>query len=1101
MVCPNKNTDEWKELVAKHGPLMALGEFIDNGYQIPSASETVVREFKGEKLANIKSLDKFITVKQKQMDAINTNINNYKFSDKGDSIDKMTKDLEALHGASVVKSMLLMMRNAKRDLTALNTKMDTIDGNLYELKKVHDYSSAYMQLSDLSTFIRDTSANITDENRKRLLSELHEVVGEAEAFHKRYVEEGREALVDALAPHVDVIRGAARHMYQREYTDNNPPYQSTLKRDDWEKERDAWVDKKLSDDTDLVTIKTKNYLREQLTLMPQDTSTLAAYMSDPKGLNDVAIKAAATMMDRADHNVKNLFIDNRSIMIEAEREFSEGQSTELNTDQKKKYEGIVELDKDGNHTGYMVGSVYNHIFDEYNDLARMSSDKTIEPTTKLDAYREFINNTVKAGGVKTFLSGGFRIDGKKLDAVQLFELDKALKTPDYTKTDEGRAFIKRLTVERRSVGAENHPIYATVKEEHKNPQWKTLNSDPRKLKMWRAIQDFNKHSDNLSKYSKLGYRLPNIRKSKAEALKDEGWIELAKESIADIGKLNQNDVEQGALESIDGVTKVKVNADGSVVQKINIPYRRMSDYDVKDQSFDLVGMSLANRYVALNYNEKAKIKSDMEVLKDIFADRKVGAYKGMDKVVTDVKNFLNVSEEEHRDVLQSGLKSNSYKVLESIIEDRIYGKGSKDAPEIFGQDLNKISNSLMKWSSHQMLIGNYLGATSNVLQGKVMNYMEGVKGNHFDRKQLRKAEKEYWSDLKGSLDDIGALKPKGMTNLLMERFVGTAMDFDMFTSDLIKDTKAKRLLDTKTLHGLNASAEHYIQGTLMYAVLEGAGVNIKDFKIGKDGELIVPEGMDTFALERKVKGIIKRIQGNYDPQNKSIIRRYWAGRLGEFLRKWIVSGVQRRYRGINTTGKSFDELLAEDPSKVYYAEDLGEFEEGHYTSAIRFMRQQFTNLKSLKMDAMKQDWSTLSDMERSNIQATVTEALLIAASYTASMLLLGLAEDEDDDTLYGAAYLMRRAYGELMFFNPANPGEMLRVMRTPSALFSTVELGMKLFAQVASDAVNLEAETYDTGRHKDQVKSLRYLGQLTFPPYRSIIDVDNKEKLKFLMNF
>jgi hypothetical protein len=574
---------------------------------------------------------------------------------------------------------------------------------------------------------------------------------------------------------------------------------------------------------------------------------------------------------------------------------------------------------------------------------------------------------------------------------------------------------------------------------------------------------------------------------------------------------------------------------GKALKKIAMPFRNEVKPD--DQSYDLMGMALSNRFVSRNYKEKQRVSTDLEVMKDLMAERNVNVISNGKSVMQKAKNVLGFDDKDLKEVNQqiTGRDSNSFKLLEGIIEDRLYGISEK-AQSYGGISMNKVADTATKIAAHNMLILNGLGAGVNVMSGKTSNFFESVRGVHYTKKNLLRGERKYaWDDLKDVISDVGRVgRPKDKINLLIEKFLDSSMDWSGISNHLSKDTRFKQLLNMGTLHGFNGMAEHYIQGTLVYAMLDNMKVvNAHGQYVNSNGDVVknredamtadeayeitdkgtlrfrpglsIEGGDGVFTkktesnISRKIKDVTADLQGNYDARNKSQIQREWYGRLGTFLRKWMVRGTQNRWRGVEHTGKKWKDISEYDK---FWSEASQEYKEGTYVSALRFANQMRWELLKFQSNIRATEWDKLTDMEKGNIKKALTELLIMAGSFVASGVLAGLAAGAEDDNekeaLYTGAYLTRRLYGELSFYLPYNPMEAIRVMRTPTATLSTAELVFKAFAQSMEDAFSGELERYQKGDKKGESKTWAYWSKVFNPIKKNLLDRDVEKSLNFI---
>lgn len=828
-----------------------------------------------------------------------------------------------------------------------------------------------------------------------------------------------------------------------------------------------------------------------------DTVTTEADLREPVKLQHTSIKDKKLRI-KAERSVsidkvKGSGVDKRSLI----------------TDQKKLYEGIIEK-IDDKETQYYVSEFYSTFYNErsemFNELARLKELAADDKEKRL-AKQKLLKKKVPVGKKEQAVYDHINKWAEK----HLISLEKEKGRYDFS--------------------------FENIKDEFKNPQFKELDNDPTRKAMYEQLIHFNKESDSLVPPShKLGYKLPSSTQSRGEKITKGGVKEYIKDVYNDVTKFRVDDTQFGELETDDdGKVRVLTDQFGKALKRIAMPFR--GKLDIKDQSYDLVGLALSNRFASLNYNEKNKILPDAQILSDLVGAREVGVKKGSKDVVRILKKQLGVSDEEIEEIRDTikGTESETFKLMNGIIEDRLYGK-SRIAASI--PALDKVSDKLIELSAHYMLVANILGGTSNLINGKTMNLLEGAKGRYgvYSRKNLRSAEGLYWGDIAEITGDIGAIVPKSKTGLLNEKFIDTSMDFNGLSNKLISDSKLKRLASGTTLHAANSVGEHYIQSTLMYATLDNIKVkNKKGEYIGKDGTVVqtreeavgmhygyqlidgeaiwnkaftveghkeVTEDVE-FKINRKVKDIIADLQGMYDKTNQSQIERYWFGKLGTFLRRWMVRGVQNRWRGVATVNRDISEL---DEDELFYSEAAGRTKEGSYTSLVRFIYLNNKKIRGFQGQLLRTDWNQLSDMEKGNIRKSAMEISIMVGSLIASSLLAGLAkanpDEEEKAALYTLAYLLKRQETELLVYTGLNPNEITRVMKTPTATMSFVEALFKLFNQLGEDVWNVgtgeDLELYQNGERKGKSKLAVQTLRMISPSYKNVYDKSAERSYKAL---
>jgi hypothetical protein len=201
------------------------------------------------------------------------------------------------------------------------------------------------------------------------------------------------------------------------------------------------------------------------------------------------------------------------------------------------------------------------------------------------------------------------------------------------------------------------------------------------------------------------------------------------------------------------------------------------------------------------------------------------------------------------------------------------------------------------------------------------------------------------------------------------------------------------------------------------------------------------------------------------------------------LRKWLVPGFNKRWRGAN---KIFtDRADLRDDVDMFYSEDLQGFQEGYYTTGVRFIRNLLKDLSTLGVTmAYKQNLEGLSDMELANLRRFAIEAATLLISLALGYILKGLAEDEDDELsreiLFNLTYYVRRIYSETSFYS--SPIEAFKIASSPSASFSYVNKVYRFGQQVLVDMYGVSfgdgMELYERGNRKGDAKLWKRTGDL-----------------------
>jgi hypothetical protein len=399
---------------------------------------------------------------------------------------------------------------------------------------------------------------------------------------------------------------------------------------------------------------------------------------------------------------------------------------------------------------------------------------------------------------------------------------------------------------------------------------------------------------------------------------------------------------------------------------------------------------------------------------------------------------------------------------------------------------------------------NVASGTANVLNAQSQIFLESfIKGQHIKAANVGKANKLYAADLGNILADNTKPINESFVNQIIEEFNVKGL-LNLSNGNFIQSDLLKRGLSRELAQVTQTSGEHWIQATIAMAVLDGIKVMNKDFNyIDKNGNIVEESKaaslLDMYSKDPQTgllqvsdkvvyttnsktvtyneggKGkidtlIYKKLSdcvGAYRQNDQPEVYRHWLGNLTMLYRKYLVPMGTARFRGIEYSGKRFEDL---DDHEKRFSYALQENEEGIYTSLIRYIA---TSIKDKKYYILsKQNWDKLTDYEKHNIKRAVVEQVVIWVMLPLAIsLLTGLAGegDGDDEMLYFTAYALRRLDTELSQYMSIK--ENFKIMRSPIPSARILETAGDLFGKVFNplnwDELN---DTYEQGIHKGENK-------------------------------
>lgn len=1106
MNCPNKNLPEWKALEAKVGYEEALVLFIKNGYEIPAIDNLdAIRNITVANIDNLsEALDKIIKLRNKSLENF---VLLYK-SNKGTEEERLAiiKHLESYKNYSVEKYFTSMHSFLDRGLGI----METLMGNVGYEREALEFMNSFMGAYDLAKLLGEQAQYVSDSFvDKTLRAKYKTTIGGLAELKDRYYNFSRKAVGELLAKESTIVRQQYKEKFEKEFDSvHETSLSSTLTADEREKlirlkdtNRRLYVMSQIEAHEKEISEKEYDYVAKLLKNSPGDISTLALWTTDQKGYRSPLLQLVVKKLSDAEAIIDRKFTKTHDAYIKLHSDFIAKRQKDFEkltiTNQLDLYGDIVERDLNGNPTGYYVRSsgIMNSYYSELRKL-----ENTVD-----DLYLE---NKEEEG-----------------DALLTKWMDENLM--DHVDRNSDLYNLKQSDLKKKN---HNHQ-YSNLLKLKKN-------GDGTLYDMYNHLRKLNKESDKLvGNHDKLGHKIPSINKTGGEQLSENkffGIINTVKEKVARM----KNDPEYSEIQDKgaegEGVVYRTVNTKKEPIHKVNVPFRQ--PVDLKYQSYDLMGNALSNHYASINYAEKEQLRIYLETLKTLIDENmEVNQTVGFKDVLNMIPGYERITRQKQdvSNVTDHAIKSNIAKAFNYILEDRLYGEHAM-ATEVFGLDANKLAGGMIAYSATMMLGFNWKASIVNLINGKTMNFLESLSNNHYGVANLTNAEGYYWGDFARIIKDVESLDPTSRTKLLQREYLDSSMDFNYLENHLKNDNRFKRIFTSKLMTAGQSMGENYIQSTLMYSVMDNIKV-MKDGKyVNKKGEVVEDRNdaanmidfyefkgssmkfKDGFTIEghtkfddkaknevrNKVKDVLVSLQGQYDKRNKSLIERFWYGKLVMYLRKWMAPAYSKHFGGFGLKEITSD--------KIFYSESQQSYKEGVYTSTFRmlnFMRKELGKVKLRDLASLKEAganvgerWKNAQSIERSNIRFAVGEiGIFILMS-----CLANLAEPDDDEELtkeerarrFALAYFAYRLHTELGQFVPSLGmiDNTIRTVNSPSAVLNTASQTLDLLEQLRHPT-----EVYKSGDHKDESK-LKIKLQRSFNPFYKIMDSDFEDSYNYIKN-
>jgi hypothetical protein len=372
---------------------------------------------------------------------------------------------------------------------------------------------------------------------------------------------------------------------------------------------------------------------------------------------------------------------------------------------------------------------------------------------------------------------------------------------------------------------------------------------------------------------------------------------------------------------------------------------------------------------------------------------------------------------------------------------------------------------------------------------------------------------------------MGSNVQTSKTNLLINNF--NVFGPNHINNNFEEGTAVEGLTKMGSLRPLAQMGEHMMQSQVMYAILESIKVqNDKGQYLNKEGAVVkdkkqaaslndmitfveTPAGGKKMILNKAVQNTsfttgggqeailietrnlirskVDELHGQYTSDIQAHAQRYMLGKVGFFLRKWMLPGYTRRFRGFKNTFKPSDAELKDGDE--FYSHDQKENLEGYYIASVRFLSKIAHDTKRDGFNVVK-SWKGLTAKQKSGVKKTMADVGFMVLVMMAYNVLDGDDDDKFDDDKVLAAYLLRRQQSELTFY--LNPVEAFKLAQTPTAAVGNFKNIIKTLYYVWPPNWS---DKYEAGPYKGDLK-LYHMSKKLVPRFKDTEDF--KSALNFL---
>ena len=649
-------------------------------------------------------------------------------------------------------------------------------------------------------------------------------------------------------------------------------------------------------------------------------------------------------------------------------------------------------------------------------------------------------------------------------------------------------FDTMQSIEAASSGMKNNnPVYfgyqvTQPNDKYINKKWSSLydKTDKPKNKIGEAHAKFTEiYRDALAKVYKkqnVDMSLPSLRKGFYDRMLDKKTFEGIKEEAKRLFRVDEDDAFVYGYAAMQNQTRNYA------------PVYFMEDIDANEVSLDVKGSLMTFSNAALRTEQNNEVLKLAYMLRDTYNQNRI-----IDPTKPDVIGINKFGRK-----IASVKQGESYvaKRLEKYIEMVLLGK-TKNVTYLPGTNLqiDKIVDNILGYTAITTLGLDFLKGSRNFLTAV---WQQGIEAGAARANKGKISLTEFLdghkamvspTNMKALFDDkYQKLGNKSYLGQLLLYFDAIQGEFDDFASG--KQTTGNTLLRQTLLNPDNLLINYHIgevaaQGAAAIALLKKRKVVVNGEEVGLYDAFKVDKKTGKFefkgtAAEKKTAQEIirtttleiaemnRRLNGNYKSIDKSVLSQTAAGRMIELFRKFLIPTVMNRWR------------------VDFVNHEKGEPDGGFYRRAISNMWNAWKT--SAESDLIKRALDTkrrsmLTPQDKEAVMKTMHEITLLALLSSVVSILMSMQDDDDEEIsvpAYYLLYLLTTTKAEIMAFapTPTAAGEFLRILRSPTAMTTSIERTMKLLNQIGAPTEEYQRDSgpWEKGENKLKVRALQWLG-------------------------
>lgn len=605
-------------------------------------------------------------------------------------------------------------------------------------------------------------------------------------------------------------------------------------------------------------------------------------------------------------------------------------------------------------------------------------------------------------------------------------------------------------------------------------------------------------SVRLDHYTKTGR---NLNKQEEIALKAEITAKYAEEMDFDLGKVFNMYLQLGLAYEYKG--KIE---NSMILSQMMLEEQKEYKRDNKGNLIQDKGFS-----AFIKYDAKEKQESFVNLKKVVDHTLNSVLYGNKREIKSTKKKVYSSIEKSLKKKYEEQLKDNDKLLADGTFEEvehALYKKKLNGYIDELGAyvDSEKIIDIPIKIQQYTGMGWNLLGGISNMMFGTVSNVLESAGEEFYTQSELMDAYKtvlQHSTLRNASFNKVGtdeALKIRSLMDTYNIMAESSSEYKDLIGNDITQNLKFASAFN------MNQRTEYINQAPIMLLMMRKATFehngNTHNLYEGfnKDGSWNT-EDFGEYPTEQvnktvlKVKALIQRNHGNYNPLAPMLAKRTGVGRLLIQFRSWMVDGYRVRFG--DRYGRVDEVFETEMRGRYHSVVDVVKDDwSGTSLSMIKQILYNFIpfksnmGIKSSPLSKYFEGKETVRNVDVANMKRVAMEVNILIGVYVAGLLLkLAVADLDDDDPKKLLMTMLLNQSGRLRtdILMYANPNEAAKLIQDPVP-------ALKIIGNLGGwfDAVNKTLQgspDYETGVFEGHNRILKATAT-TLPffsqPYRTL---------------